>query len=110
MGFTTLACMSFDHRENLLWVVDKAVSSKVCSVTFCPQGHVCSYYRAALQVYSRFFWPGDREDEVAHSILPMPEHVLIVGQFTVAAYTRGGVPVYFYRYVDKTVSPFHFHF
>ncbi|CAD5213467.1 unnamed protein product [Bursaphelenchus okinawaensis] len=84
IGFTEMACMSFDHRENLLWIVDAS-------------GHVVSYYRTALQLYSRFFWPLDKHDTDAHTIVPTAEHVIIVGKSTVAAFTRGGVPVYFYR-------------
>ncbi|CAD5220019.1 unnamed protein product [Bursaphelenchus xylophilus] len=84
MGFTEMACMSFDHRENLLWVVDKS-------------GHVLSYYRVVLQVYSRFFWPLDKNDTEAHSIVPTSDHVIVIGKCTIAAFSRGGVPEYFYR-------------
>ncbi|KAI6187950.1 PAN2-PAN3 deadenylation complex catalytic subunit PAN2 [Aphelenchoides besseyi] len=83
-SYTYIACIEFDHKENLLWVAN-------------DQGHTTSFYRSSLAPYSKFWWSVDKNDLIPNDILTTHEFVVFVGKTQLLAFTRGGAPVFQHR-------------
>ncbi|KAI6176778.1 PAB-dependent poly(A)-specific ribonuclease subunit PAN2 [Aphelenchoides bicaudatus] len=82
--YTCITYVEFDQKENLIWITN-------------DQGHATSFYRASLNVYSKFWWSLDKTDLIPNEIVTTDAYVIFIGKTQLAIFTRGGAPVMRYR-------------